>query len=268
MQILKHNSDACHYYTKTGESCYEQPLADGSGTTPTTLRHARKLNLLPSVTTILKCVAKPGLERWKISQAVMAAMTSPRRDGEDMDAFIDRVLNIDREQDEEAGRAAELGKRIHGVIENCLNVATHFTTWSIINELSPEMKNYVEPAWEHLKTLGRCIHSEHIVVGNGYAGKVDAAFESDREIMVVDFKTTKTMPKESWPEARMQLSAYAKAIGNTDCKRIKTCNVYISTINPGEFKAFVHDEWTETFDLAFSPLMRYWQWLNNYYPKQ
>lgn len=262
MNVIKHNSEACHYYFPDGRSCYEQPLANGSGMTPTTLRHARKLNLLPSVTTILKCVSKPGLERWKISQAVMAAMTSPRREGEDMDAFIDRVLNVDREQDEEAGRAAEIGKRIHGEIEYRLR-GRCFPTILIDMDLD----GYISPVMLHLDTLGRCIHSEHIVVGNGYAGKVDAVFESDREIMVVDFKTTKTIPKEPYAENLLQCGAYSGAFGQIGDKLIKCCNIFISTTKPGEFKVFEHEQWDDAYQ-AFRMLRDYWQWSNNYYPKQ
>jgi len=48
---------------------------------PTTLRDARKLGLLPSVTNILNVIAKPELTAWLQEQAVMAALTLPRNAG-------------------------------------------------------------------------------------------------------------------------------------------------------------------------------------------
>ena len=59
---------------------------------PTTLRDARKLGLLPSVTNILGVIAKPELTAWLQEQAVMAALTLPRMAGESEDAFAKRVV--------------------------------------------------------------------------------------------------------------------------------------------------------------------------------
>jgi len=59
---------------------------------PTTLRDARKLNLLPSVTNIIGVIAKPELTAWLQEQAVMAALTLPRLPGETEDAFARRVV--------------------------------------------------------------------------------------------------------------------------------------------------------------------------------
>ena len=40
----------------------------------TTLRDAKKMGLLPSVTTIMKAAASPGLEQWKMNQMMLAAL--------------------------------------------------------------------------------------------------------------------------------------------------------------------------------------------------
>ena len=47
-----------HWYTRDGVPVHTQPKADGKGERPTTLRDARKLAFLPSVTTILKVISK------------------------------------------------------------------------------------------------------------------------------------------------------------------------------------------------------------------
>ena len=36
-----------------------------------------------------------------------------------------------------------------------------------------ELLPYIEPAVEHLHTLGRSLYTEKILVGDGYAGKTD-----------------------------------------------------------------------------------------------
>src|ERR1017187_7985575 len=88
-----------HWYFTSGEPCFEVPKADGKGMTKTTLRHAKKMNLLPSVTTILRVLDKPALTAWKIEQAVLAVMTTPRLPAEADDDFIKRVLAVVPERD-------------------------------------------------------------------------------------------------------------------------------------------------------------------------
>src|SRR5580765_4654690 len=59
---------------------------------PTTVRDARKLGLLPSVTNVLGVINKPELVEWKMTQAVLAALTLPRLNGEGEDGFAKRVV--------------------------------------------------------------------------------------------------------------------------------------------------------------------------------
>jgi hypothetical protein len=67
--IIARSAEAVHWYRQDGGPQYTVKAKDGSDR-PTTLRDARKLNLVPSVTTILKIAAKPGLEAWKQEQMV------------------------------------------------------------------------------------------------------------------------------------------------------------------------------------------------------
>ena len=57
----QHLSESGHWYTKTGEPMYTIVGANGKERN-TTLADAKKLDLVPSVTTILGIVAKPALE--------------------------------------------------------------------------------------------------------------------------------------------------------------------------------------------------------------
>lgn len=92
------NPDNAHWYKRDGEPLHS--VLSGRGEPrPTTLRDARKLGLLPSVTNILGVINKPELVEWKMTQAVLAALTLPRLEGEGEDAFARRVV------DDEIGRA-------------------------------------------------------------------------------------------------------------------------------------------------------------------
>jgi RecB family exonuclease len=168
-----------------------------------------------------------------------------------LDAFIKRVLLVDKEQDAEATRARELGTRIHDAIESALNNGIY------PNDLEP----YVKPVVLFANELGTTLATEKIMVGEGYAGRIDAILDGN-EITVVDFKTTKTLPKESWTEHRLQLAAYAKSLGNTNGKRINTVNIYCSTIEAGKIVVCQNPDWQETFERGFKPILNYWQFAN------
>ncbi len=72
------NPDNAHWYQRDGEPLHSVLSAKGEPR-PTTVRDARKLGLLPSVTNVLGVINKPELVEWKMTQAVLAALTLPRR---------------------------------------------------------------------------------------------------------------------------------------------------------------------------------------------
>lgn len=253
-----YKSDSAHWYTPEGVAAYDQPKADGEGRTPTTLRHARKLNLLPSVTTILRVLDKPALNSWLVEQAVLACLTAPRLPNEPLDAFIRRVLQVEQQQEQESAKARDLGTAIHAAIECALNV----------QPIADDLTAYVLPAVEACKRdLGSVAFTEKIVVGRGYAGKADAGFHTGTLLTLVDFKTTKTIPKRPYDEHRLQLAAYASALAQVVRQPIRTANCYISTTEPGKFAVLINEPWPLDYD-AFTHLVAYWQWANDYVPVQ
>ncbi len=211
---------------------------------------------MPGVSTVLKALAAPGLEAWKQEQMALVLLTAPRREGEAIDAFVHRVLHEERQQDAEAAQARELGTRVHAAIEAALNKLPY----------DRDLEAYVEPAIDKVFSTGKVICTERIVVGDGYAGKLDAMTEGIATT-IWDFKTARTLPtKSSWPEAKLQLSAYAKAICKTDNLSLMTANLYVSTTKPGELFLDVHGDWPATYEHGFKPLLAVWQWLNDYRP--
>jgi len=82
--------ESTHWYDKEGKPAYTVIGANGKKRA-TNLRDARKLNLVPSVTTVMNVAAKPALENWKINQALMAALTLPRLKDESLDKFMARA---------------------------------------------------------------------------------------------------------------------------------------------------------------------------------
>ena len=245
-----------HWYHTDGRPCFEVEKADGKGMTATTLRHAKKMNLLPSVTTVLRCLDKPALTAWKIEQSVLAVMTTPRLPAEADDVFVKRVLATDKEQDKERDAAAQLGTDIHAAIEQAVN--------GQIANVEDRLLQYVEPVMVEITKLGNPIFSEKILVGDGYAGRCDLCVGNSQFNTIIDFKSTKKLPKDSYIEHRLQLSAYAK------CKGVEahaTANIYVSTTEPGKVAVCVNDDIEQTYE-AFCHLLKLWQWLSSYSPKQ
>jgi hypothetical protein len=235
---------------------YEVPKKSGGGMKKTTLREARELDLLPSVTTILRVLNKPNLNDWLNEQACLAVLTTPRPPEESLDAFVHRVLHVEMVQDEESKLAREKGTAIHDAIEVAVNGM----------DVPPVFKPFVDAAIKEIAPLGSMAFSEKIIVGDGYAGRCDYGAETDRHIAVLDFKTAKNIPKEPYPEHKMQVAAYCKGLGNSADKHVVGGLLYISTSNPGEVRLCLMDNWERDYEEGFKKAMELWQYLNSYKP--
>lgn len=256
-------SDSSHWYYTDARPCYELPKKDGIGMKVPTLADARKLNLVPSVTTILQLLEKPALTVWKIEQAVLAVMTTPRQPGEPDDTFIKRVLSTDKVQDEEAAAARDMGTDIHDALE------LHF----LGKEVSAEMLDWIMPVATAVGAHGALVACEKCMVGEGFAGKTDLILDAPDCWWLWDWKSTKKLPeKGAWPEHRLQASAYARAFqmllkGDDAAKPIRTGNAYISSVEKGKFVVWEHDDWETTYRDGFRPLVWHWQWSKGYAPE-
>lgn len=244
-----------HWYTREGEPFHTVIGANGKER-DTNLRDARKLNLLPSVTSILKVLAKPGLESWKTEQAVLSVMTAPRIPGEDDGTFVRRVLRDERQQDQEAASAAATGAILHEEIADGIRQRKPVSTATepVYDALRPYLKDRAES------------HIEEIVVnhGLGYAGRCDYyEVREDGSLLVVDFKTTKNIPEKPYLEHGLQLTAYMLAVNHFVFGTL--LGVYVSTTEQGLVK--VH-EWPISNDLVdgVRAVACLWKLVNNYDP--
>lgn len=134
---------------------HEVARADGKGTRPTNLRDARKLGLYPSVTNVLSVLARPGLDAWKQEQAILAALTLPRRNGETVDEFARRVV---ADMSQQVRDAADLGSAIHRAIEL-------YAQSGAIPE-HPEVARLFEPAREWFDREVEDVHAVEAAVSH------------------------------------------------------------------------------------------------------
>lgn len=173
-----HAAQSLHWYWPDGRPAYEVPGSKPNTLVTPDIRHARKLGLLPSVTSVMRIVAAPALERWKREQFALAALTLTRLPHEPDAAFLRRV-----DQDAQAWskeRAGE-GTRVHAAIERAFRGES----------VEPEFVEHVAKVRNALADLPRAF--------------------------VGDFKTKDTLDGKTermlfFDEHVMQLAAYAHAL--------------------------------------------------------
>lgn len=244
-------TEAGHWYRPDGSPCYE--MEGKNGPRPTTLRDARKLNLYPSVTKIIKEAAAPGLESWKRKQLLLAAMTLPRLPDEDEDSFIKRVA-IDA--DAQSSKARETGTRIHAEIEIALG-GGEISEYAlpVLRWLRDE---FPDANWQPERSFASRL---------GYGGKLDAYAPG----IVIDFKTSDFAIEDEvggWDEQLLQLSACSIGL-NEDLATVKALNLFVSTRAPGIVKAvYWSSEELRRGWLMFDCLLSYWMLRNRYEPER
>lgn len=249
---MVHASESQHWYAKDGSPAYEVKGANGA-MRAATLRDARKLGLVPSVTGIINCAAKPGLEYWKIQQAIYAALTLPKLQDEPEDAYLARIL---RDSKEQAKKAAERGTAIHAAIQGYYE-----------GEPPNDFKGYVGGAacsvsgW--LSPIGSWKAEASFASPLGFGGKVDLSCGN----AILDFKTkefTEDDDLKTWDEHAYQLAAYRHGL---HMPTARCAIVYVSVTVPGLCRLIEipEDELVRGWR-AFYSLLQFWKAKNNFDP--
>lgn len=247
-------AESGHWYDREGNPVYEIRSAKGD-MRPVTLRDARKFGWVPGFSSIAAMEYKPMLERWKIDQALLAALTLPRLPDESDDAFIQRAREDSGEQ---ARKAANRGTSIHAAIQSCFeNAPAPLETLPFV---LPSRKwvydRFGIEGWSAEASFAHAL---------GYGGKSDLI---NRSVQVVidfkckDFDETKEVKDLAFPEHCMQLSAYAEGFRMSQPNCV---NIFVSTRVPGLIRV---REWDNseiaTAWEAFQCLLKLWQIRRNY----
>lgn len=249
---MAHIAESQHWYHLDGSPCYEVEAAKG-GMRPATLRDARKLNLVPSVTGIIRCAAAPGLERWKQQQVLHAALTLPLVQGESEDDYLTRIMQDSREQ---AKKASELGTAIHAAIQSCYDMQSYD------KQYDPHVCGVVDAVDKWLPVAGWGAERS-FAHPMGFGGKTDLSCDD----VVIDFKTKEFGPEsklDTWDEHAMQLAAYREGLG---MRAARCAIVYVSVTAPGLTRVIEISK--EDLDLGwmmFKGLFSYWCAKNHYWP--
>lgn len=247
-----------HWYTETGEPMYTVMGKTTGRPRATTLRDAKKLNLFPSVTGIMKVIAAPGLEQWKREQLLLSSVTLPWLPGEDAEAFVKRVL---ADSDAQAAKARESGTACHGTIENMLLGKSFERQWA---EHALAFCNACEEWMGTLKGVEPEKCFSHPI---GYGGKSDVPNASVN--MLADIKTkefTEDKLPDIYDEHPMQLAAYREGL---EMPGARCAIFFVSTLVPG----LVHRVEVPEAELQrgwdmFCLAVQLWQLKNRYVPRK
>lgn len=230
---------ASHWYYPDARPCHQVQAKSGKGLRDTTLRDARELGLFPSVTSILKVIAKPELENWKITQAILASITLPR-ERESFEEWIKRfpskqeqvgeswlrwcydnpprfsedeqqfALHVIEDSEKQAETAADFGRRIHKAIE----------AWLLKAPVpdDPEIEPFLKQVKDWAAAEVEEIHKAECIVVNskfGYAGTLDlhCRLKGIGEALV-DFKSQNIRNGKPafYNDWSLQLAAYGSAL--------------------------------------------------------
>ena len=243
-------SNSYHWYDADGVPHHEAGLRD-----------ARKLNLLPSPTTIIGVMKNPGLDVWKQNNLLLSALTIPydEKEGVELDALAKRIVEDSKRQGSDA---AIRGTVVHIGAEAILKGQE----WDRDDEQLVAIN-----AWAQANILD--VHfTEKIVVNTelGYAGCCDAKVtHQEHGTIILDWKTQgcktnakgdyKPMYYKNWA---LQGAAYRECVD----RKLPFVSVVINKNGPEIFEKRWDDEDTDKAFDAFANLHALWCWEKNYYP--
>ena len=254
-----HPSESGHWYAgedfdiyKRGDQVDRVPGADGVKRVKPDRRHAKKFKLYPGVTSVIRQLAKPGLDHWKRNQDMMAFATLPEIKGE---AVEDRIKRVMEDADQHAREAAEWGTQLHKWVQ-------YFLEANSLEIVPKPWQPWVTAVWEKLSDYAdygywKC--EETVIHPIGYGGKVDLYCP----LWVMDLKGREWKKKDTprpYFDNAMQLAAYDFALAGHSNRHI--ANVFVNRTRP---EVHVH-EWTDEDRAqaleAFRHLLAVWRITN------
>jgi hypothetical protein len=185
-----------HWYSRSGELISEIAMTTKAGMRPTDIRDARKLDLVPSVTTVLDVVDKPSIRQWSHEQVVKACISEPYLDSQDTEQdYTSRIL---AKADEYRRYTADFGTEIHNQVCRMLGGAMR-----PVNEMTfLTAKPIAERVCEWLRENDyEVIDTERTVVNEdlGLAGTIDLRSLRHGKKVIADFKSNEFETESKCP---------------------------------------------------------------------
>ena len=234
-----------HYYGPNGEERYDA-----------TMRDVRSDHLVPSVTTVLNVVNKPGLNFWQQNKIYNTLLDNMSLMAEyERDEFIKHIKEKIAADLEEFSIA---GTKIHQGVADFFNGKESDLPAATIDALESLQTNYkLEP-----------LDIEHSFSNYdlGFGGKIDWVGDVDGEFSIIDWKTKDTVNGKGYrlyDEVPMQLAACANGIWKPEAKLY---TVVLSRTEPEYVSEPVLWKHNEKYYKAFQSAQLLWCAMKNYNP--
>lgn len=224
-----------HFYDRDGSPRYTVRGANGMER-DSTLADARKHSWCPSVTTVLDVLAKPGLVRWQIDQAILATLTLPKAPHWPEDEYLRRIRS---DAGKQARDAAQEGTRIHDAIEK------HYKGERYDDRYHAHVCGAVAEITRSFPQVHDWVAEESFAHPSGYGGRVDLHSRAFR--IVLDSKSKDLAPDDNDRLAfdqYIQCAACAEGLGIAGtCGTVTPAiaNLFVSRTHPGIAKIHVWD---------------------------
>ena len=268
-------NDGGHWYDRDGNSCHQVPDPETSDKmVNTTLKHARVLDLGPSVTSIQKVQNEPGINTWGHNKCALAGAENKHLIGAMKEwQWLKMVRSIAFAPVEDARSA---GEQYHLVAESITN-NTELPDYELT--IPDEFFSGFCEWWDGsgLTMVGTEVSFAHPL---GYGGRMDlVAVNGDERDVFADYKSKDTEGKtnsrlffrDSMP---VQLCAYMEGYRHKIAQEMMFLNkplllsVVISRDEPGriEYKYWPEDEYDDYWKW-FMAQLTIWKIRNKYDPK-
>ncbi len=260
-----------HFYKLDGTPCHTQPNKSKPGEfRPSTIADAKRLGLLPSVSTITKVLHAPGLETYKMKEVAKQCFANPAHPGEEEEQYVRAMVE---KSSEDAAGAANTGVVIHSALEAHFRNEPCPVETIEIGHMVYHIDTFIQPAIKLIQEHGwEIVASEKVLVNakEGYAGTTDLIIKTrDGEVGIADFKSKRSKPgKKIEPSETHPCQIAAYSMAHWGCLGFGA-NVYISTTEPGrvEIIPYSHKELHESW-LAFLAMRDLYVWLNQFNPRK
>lgn len=249
-QEAKYTAESGHWYDRTGFQVATVTGVRGDAVKPD-LRHARKFDFAPGVTTVIKSADREGLTIYRERSVLMAALTLPRKDGETDEAYCARVMADSKRA---ASEAAEQGSALHARVEIGLNDPDSQDPWVLAVRKTLADVTGVTEGWQ-VETP--CVHRY------GFGTKSDLNNPTAKWVIDIKTKEAGLDKVKLYPEHWQQLAATRAALGMEGAN----CAILFLSRNEPSATAIVASQvdLDHGWDI-FKSLLNYWQVKNKCRP--
>tara|TARA_B100000686_G_scaffold345176_1_gene429238 strand:+ start:3681 stop:4427 length:747 start_codon:yes stop_codon:yes gene_type:complete len=214
---------------------------------------------LPSVTSILSTISKPGLINWEKNVAIDYAKDKISKyisntENTNLDGLHEIFENAKEQPKFIMSKAGEFGSKAHKFIE--LLLEQDFNV-DVPNNMKWIYKNFND--WKNEYNFNSIEQEKYLYSAKyGYAGTADSIGLVDENLFILDWKTSKSL----YIENLLQVSAYANAYSELTGNQISNAGVLRLDKNKTGYEFKIIDDLEKHF-ITFRAVLWLWRFLND-----